>query len=326
VGQSFFNRANGPIFLAIVLLAGLCTLIGWQRERSRKLASKIFWPLVMAIILGVVLFFVGVRQGYALVAFILCGFVFFAILSEWLRETAAFHQSAGGNYLSAWWRLFLANRPRYGGYIVHLSIILITMGVIGSSIYATESDASLKPGEAMTIGSYRLVYENIVLQGGTSKMVMSANVSIYRGERLQYNMEPTKIYQVNYDQPMTQVAIHSNPAEDLYVILAAWSDGTATFKVLVNPMVMWLWIGGGVLLLGGLVAFWPAGRRLSTAEPEAATAQKNSDKIDEVKEEQIQQKNEGGERFCSQCGTRQQKGDRFCYKCGAPLGRGGDSE
>jgi hypothetical protein len=131
---------------------------------------------------------------------------------------------------------------------------------------------------------------------------------------------------VSYDQPVTEVAIHSTPVEDLYVILAAWNDGTATFKVLVNPMVMWLWIGGGIFLLGGLVAFWPAGRRLSAAEPETIITQSSSEKIDEAKAERMEQTHEGGERFCSQCGTSQQKGDRFCYKCGASLGRGGDSE
>lgn len=325
VGQAFFNRANGPIFMAIIFLAGLCTLVGWQRELSRKLALKFFWPLVTAIILGIVLFIAGVRQGYSLVAFSIGGFVFFAIIFEWLRETGAYHRSAGSNYPGAWWRLFLANRPRYGGYIVHLAIILMAMGVVGSSIYDTQRDASLKPGEAVTIRGYRLVYDEIGLEGGPGQMVMSATVSVYRGERLQYRMHPSKIFQVGYDQPVTEVAIHSTLVEDLYVILGAWNDGTATFKVLVNPMVMWLWIGGGLFLLGGLVAFWPARRRRGAVERVAPVTPESPEKTARAGEGRVPPAHEGGQRFCSQCGARRQQGGRFCTQCGAPLERGGNS-
>jgi cytochrome c-type biogenesis protein CcmF len=325
LGASFFNRADGPVFVAIVLLIGICTLIGWRRELSRKLAQKFLWPLVMAVVLGVVLFIVGVRQG--IVPFIICGFVFSAVLLEWSREAGAFHRSSGANILNAWWRLFLANRQRYGGYLVHLSILLITMGIIGSSFYDTEQDAALQPGEAMNIRDYRLVYNDTDLQGGATGMELITLVSVFRGEKLLYQLRPSKIYALNYDQPVTEVAIHSNPVEDLYVILAAWDDDTATFKVLLNPMVMWMWIGGGIFLLGGLVAFWPAGRKPGAAEAETLVIPAGTPDTGEVEKGQVQTTPEDeGRRFCPQCGARHQKGDRFCSECGAPLERGGDRD
>jgi len=265
VGPPFFNQVNGPIFLAIILLTGVCALIGWRRASIKNLLRNFLWPLVAALILVIVLFVLGIREWYALIAFPVCGFVLSTILYEWFRGTRARHRMRAENYLKAFWGLIGTNRPRYGGYIVHIAIILIAIGVIGSSFYELEKEVTLMPGESMTIKNYTLTYENMDRYETESKLVVTATLSVYNHGILKGTLTPEKYFHRTYEQPVTEVAIRTTLLEDLYVILIGWDeDGTTAFKVLVNPLVNWIWIGGGVFILGGLVAFWPDQRRLPT--------------------------------------------------------------
>ncbi|MFH1003105.1 MAG: heme lyase CcmF/NrfE family subunit [Chloroflexota bacterium] len=262
VGPPFFNQVNSPIFLAIILLAGVCTLIGWRQASARNLANHFLWPLVVALMVGVAIFVLGIRQWYALLAFIICSFVLATILYEWFRGTRARHRMRQGNYLKAFFGLIGANRPRYGGYIVHIAIVLIAIGVIGSSLFHTEAEATLAQGQSMSINNYTLTFNNLDHYQTESKLVVTATLSVTSDGRPIGQMTPEKYYHQNYDQPVTEIADRSTLAEDLYVILVGWDDaGNTSFKVLVNPLVTWIWIGGGVFLLGGVIAFWPDRRQ-----------------------------------------------------------------
>ena len=255
---SFFNQVSGPIFLAVVLLTGICTLIGWRRISLKGLMRNFLWPVVGAVILGIGLFLLGIREWPALIAFILVGLVLFTILYQWFRETRARHLSQEENYGKAFWSLLRANRPRYGGYLVHIGILLIATGVIGSSFYNVEKEVSLAPGESITVKNYTLIYQNMDRYQTQSKLVVSAPLSIYNDGKLLGKLVPEMHFHQNHRQPVTEVAIRSTLLEDLYVVLIGWDDkGTAAFKVLVNLLVDWIWIGGGVLAMGGLIAFWP---------------------------------------------------------------------
>jgi len=268
VGPPFFNQVNGPIFLAIILLAGICTLIGWRRPSIKNLLLNFLWPLAVALILVIVLFILGVREWYALIAFPVCGFVLSTIFYEWFRGTRARHRMRTENYLKSFWGLIVANRPRYGGYIVHIAVILIAIGVIGSSLYEVENEATLMPGESMTIKNYTLTYENLDYYETQSKEVVTVTLSVYNHGKLIGKLIPEKYFHRSYEQPVTEVAIRTTLREDLYVILVGWDEsGLATFKVLVNPLVNWIWIGGGVFVLGGLIVFWPDRQKLPTPKP-----------------------------------------------------------
>ncbi|MFC1971182.1 heme lyase CcmF/NrfE family subunit [Chloroflexota bacterium] len=289
VGELFFNRVNGPIFLAIILLAGICTLIGWRSTTLKNLVRSFFWPLVVAIFLCTVLFISGVRQWHALVAFFLCIFAFSIVFYVWFRDIRARHQAGADNYLKSFWNLFFNNRPRYGGYIVHLAIILMTIGIIGSSVYDIEKEVSLKPHESMTIRDYTLTYDKVEFSETASKLVATATLSVYNRGEFVTQVRPEKYFHRSYKQTVSEVAIHTNLREDLYVILAGCGeDGTAFFKVLVNPLVIWLWIGGVVFLLGGLIAFWPERRKLLTHESEITDLKEGAAVENEI-EKQIQE-------------------------------------
>ena len=258
VGPPFFNQVNGPIFLALILLAGICTLTGWRRVSIRNLTRHFLWPLLAGLILGIVIFILGVREWYALIGFPICGFVLTTILYEWSRGVKVRHQIRAENYFKAFWCLITTNRPRYGGYIVHIAILLMTIGIVGSSLYDVEQEVTLKPGEMMTIKNYTLTYENLDIYETENRAVVTTTLSVNNHGELVGKLVPEKYFHRSYKQPVTEVAIRTTLREDLYVILLGWDeDNTATFKVLVNPLVSWIWIGGGVFLLGGLIACWP---------------------------------------------------------------------
>ncbi|MFC2013888.1 heme lyase CcmF/NrfE family subunit [Chloroflexota bacterium] len=269
LGESFFNTVSLPIFMAIVFLTGLCIIIGWRQLVSKEFRRSILWPMIVALGIVIGLLVARISEWQAIIAFAVCGFVIAATSYQWLRELTARRRAQVENPQAKTISGFLwANKNRYGAYAIHMAIVLITIGIIGSSVYATEKEAILKPGESMRINQYTLNYDKMTFSFTEDKMIISTSVSVYQGKRLVAQLTPEKYIHRNYEQPVTEVAIRSTPVEDLDVILADWDiNHTAAFKVLVNPLVMWLWIGGGVLFLGGLICFWP--QRVNTEPPKS---------------------------------------------------------
>ena len=263
--QSFFNQVAIPFFLAVILLSGICILIAWRRPPIKKLRLNLLWPAVVALIVVIALVIAGIRQWYALVAFFFCTFVISAVLSQWFRDVFARHRAKAENYLTAFLNLLGSNKSRYGGYIVHIAIVLIAIGVVGSSLFDVEKEYVLKPGESMTINNYTLTYEALDWHGTPSKMVVTAEVSVYKGDRFISTLSPEVYFHPNFEQGVGEVDIRSTFIEDLYIILAGWEPVDsedlnkgyiAGFSVHINPLIIWIWIGGGVFLIGGLLAFW----------------------------------------------------------------------
>ena len=261
VGPPFFNQVNGPIFLLFLLLMGICPLIGWRRATPRNLLRNFLIPFLAGMGALALLLVFGVRAWYAILGFTVCAFVLATIFLEWSRGVRARHHK-GENYLVAFIRLIAGNRPRYAGYIVHIGIILIALAVLGEAVYKQEQEASLNPGESVSVGAYTLRYECMSSYPTQSKEVVSASLSVYNGGELVGTLAPAKTYHVNYENPVSEVAIKSNLMEDLYVILMGWEEvgGVAAFKVMVNPLMTWMWIGGVLFLAGTLLAVWPERR------------------------------------------------------------------
>ncbi len=321
VGQSFFNRVNGPLFLAIILLAGICTLIGWRPTLIKNFVRTLLGPIVPALVVTVVLLIIGIRQWYAIVVSFICVFVFLTILYKWFMEVWQYRKGVAKSYPKACWQLFSSNRPRYGGYIVHLAIIVMAIGILGSSMYDIKKEASLKQGDSITVEGYTIVYEGLDIRETPDKQVVAADISVYQGSELIAKMKPEKYYPSSYEQPVSEVAIRSTVFEDLYIILAGWeSNGTAAFTILVNPLVILLWIGGVIFLIGGLVAFWPGRLELPTLRPDSTSPKKDTG-IDNEIEQQVKQLRRSRGMNCPKCGTAYQKGNRFCSRCGTALSR-----
>ncbi|MBI2909344.1 MAG: heme lyase CcmF/NrfE family subunit [Chloroflexi bacterium] len=279
VGPDFFNRVNGPILLLLILLMGVCPLIGWRKASLNNVLHHFLAPFVVAVVLAVALIIIGVREVFAVAALSLCGFVAFTILLEWGRGVRARHRSKGENFVTAFASLVWGNRPRYGGYVVHLSIVLMVVGIVGSSFFKLEQESTLAPGQSMSIGNYTLKFEGLSEQPAPSREVVAASLSAYSGTRYLGQLNTEKQFHRSFQQPVTEVGIYTTPLEDLYIILGGWTqDGKATFKAFVNPLVVWIWIGGILLLIGSAVAFWPEKERemAPAVAPEVTTARRKA--------------------------------------------------
>ncbi len=260
VGPPFFNQVNAPIFLVLLAIIGVCPLIGWVRASGDNLIRNFLKPFIIAELITGLLFAFGVRKIVPLVFFSICAFVALTILMEVYRGLRAIRRSQGLGLITAIGKLVWSNKRRYGGYIVHLGIIAMAVGITASSAFKANKQSSLKPGQSITVKDFTVKYEDLTYDQLQGKEVIAADVGVYRGGRLIDRLSPQKIYHGPGDsKPHTKVAIRSTLTEDLYIILAGWDqDKTAVLDVIINPMVIWIWIGGYLLLgLGTVIAFWP---------------------------------------------------------------------
>jgi cytochrome c-type biogenesis protein CcmF len=258
VGPPYFKQVAGPLFGAMLLLMGIGPLMPWRRAARENLVANFKFPVLGTVAGLAVLFVVGIRDPFALLGYGLCLFVLGTIVLEFGRGALARHHATGENYLSALGNLVRRNNRRYGGYVVHLAMLLIGVGVIGSQIYQQQTQATLAPGESVTLGGYTLVANGIQTTTPPGVRVVDGELTV-NGERL----EAEKQYFDNFpQQPSTKVGLRSTPLEDLYVVLGGWTGDGATasisIAVFINPLVSWIWTGGLLLLLGTAISLWPA--------------------------------------------------------------------
>lgn len=261
VGPPFFNKVNTPFGLALLALTGLCPLFAWRKTTFKNLGNNFLLLFVLSAGGGVVFFLLGIRQTYPLISFTLSLFVMLSIFLEFSRGARARKKSVGEGILKALWTMVNRNKRRYGGYIVHVGIVLIFVGITGSA-FKVEKQATVKKGESFVIKDYTLRYDTLTRYPTAHKEVVAASLSIFNGGEKIGVLYPEKNFHRGQDQPATEVAIRSTLKEDLYVVLAGYEEDIATFKVLVTPLVIWIWIGGTVMALGTIFAMLPDRRKL----------------------------------------------------------------
>jgi len=257
VGPPFFNQVNVPIGLALLLLMGLCPLLAWRKASARNLTRTFLLPAGITIVAAGVLTAFGPAPPIALVAFTLAIFTAASILQDFHRG-AMVRRSHGEAYPLAVARLVARNHRRYGGYVVHIGMILLFAGMAGNA-FSAEREAVLKKGQSVALRQYTLRYEGASQYPTRSAQVTAATLTVFNSSKPVAVLSPQRnFHKTHPDQPMTEVAIRSTMMEDLYIILAGLGeDGTANFRVIINPLMMWMWIGSAVLTLGTLIAFWP---------------------------------------------------------------------
>ncbi len=241
VTVSFFNRLVSPIFLALILFLGIGSRINWQQNSPKELKQKLLHPFISAALLMVFLFLLGIRNWYALIGFFSCTFAIILIFSEWLTQIKKATTSIS----------------RYSAFFIHLGVILIAIGVIGSSLFSTETQVSLKPGETFVINQYVLKYEETRTRVTPDRKIVATTLTVFVEDKPVKNLTIEKSFYPRFDQVVTKVAIYSTLKGDLYLILASWTKDIATFKVLLFPLVVWIWIGGFVILFGTVIALLP---------------------------------------------------------------------
>ena len=256
-----YNRFMGPLGLLLVALIGICPLIEWRQISAERLLRSLWVQTAVAVVTALLLLLLGIHEPWAVVSFAVSAFVIATIILQLGKGVAARMRSAGENILVATARAVSNNRRRYGGQIIHLAIVLIVIGITGSQAYQTEVQVALAQGESVDVNGYTLVYKDYTFQSieeDGNKVRNQAVLDIYRGGRKVATVRPERNWHSNVEGAVTEVALRSNLKEDLYIVLANLeASGLAAFQVLINPMVVWLWIGGLVMLLGTLIAAWP---------------------------------------------------------------------
>jgi len=275
VGPPFYNRVAGPQFAALVLLMGLGPLLAWQKDSWLRLRQLLKIPSLIAGGTMGLLVITGVRDGVAVLSFGITALVAATTLAEFVRGLQArrlVYKEAFGTALA---RLIARNRRRYGGYIIHLGVTVMTLGILGSSLFQIETQGQLQQGEQLTLGRYVMVYDGLQqFLTNDDREVTRATVSVYRDEQLLGQLHPRRDFFLSSQQPMTIPGVRSTWEDDFYVLLVSWeplgAEG-ATFKLYVNPLINWVWAGGLVFILGTLVAVWPSHQPVSRAKPALQT-------------------------------------------------------
>ena len=259
----FFLIAFG---LPLLALTGIGPAVAWRRASPGALTRTFRWPAASAIAAALVLWLAGFASSAAgLTALSLCAFVTITIGLEFARGTAARRLLRGGSWPAALVDLVNHNRRRYGGYIVHLAIVLLVVGITASSAYATVREQHLALGQSMRIDGYTLTNRGLFTTRAGNRLTTAVRLSVMKDGHALATLTPgqSAFTDAAAQQPtLNQVDIHTlTPSlTDLYGILQGIDSngsGGVEVKVLVNPMVGLVWLAGGVFLIGALVVIWP---------------------------------------------------------------------
>ena len=259
VGEPFYNQVNGHIFLGLMFLMGVGPLLPWRRAGGRSFRRTLLYPFVAAAVSLVVMAIIGIRNPYALAAYTLFVLVAAGILQEWIRGTRV-RRGRGEAYPIAFLKLIASNRPRYGGYVVHLAVLVLGVGIVGSSFYGVQRDVLLSPGESVTIEGYEVTYRDSRTIQQPDRRESFYTVDVSRDGQPVTTLEAERTFYPEFNISATRAGIRSTPVEDLYVVSSESREGDPSigFRIFVNPLVWWMWLAGPIMIAGTAVALWPS--------------------------------------------------------------------
>jgi cytochrome c-type biogenesis protein CcmF len=259
VAAPFFNQWMVPIGLIMLLLTGIGPLLAWRRSTVDNLRTQFLVPTTCGLVLGGTVVALGVPFWSAGLCFTFSGFVVGTIAQEFWRGARVRQQTSGTDMFTALVGLVGRNKRRYGGYLVHVGIVLMFLGFAGSDMKKHET-LVMKPGQVAHVGGYDIRHDRIRVTDDGRKQMVSAELTIFKDGGELTKMYPARwFFRKHEDQPTTEVAIRRTLAEDLYIVMPQFEAGqqSANIEVTVTPLVNWLWLGFGVLALGTLIAVLP---------------------------------------------------------------------
>ena len=280
VGAPFFNRMTLPLIAALLFLLGVGPALPWRAATREELRTRFVAPgLAAAAAIAIAAAF-GTRNLYAYAAFAFAGWAAASNLGEFWRGARARMRTKGEGAGVALVRLVRSNGRRYGGYIAHLGVLAMAVGIAASSAFRSEVERTLRPGETLEIEGYRLRFDGVAARDEPRRFVVWADMALLDGDgEVADVLQPRLNFYRTSDQPITTPAVRERPHEDLYLVLMAFDRNGAnvTIQALVEPLVAWIWIGGGIVGAGALVSLLAGPRsrrpgRLSRADPGRARA------------------------------------------------------
>jgi cytochrome c-type biogenesis protein CcmF len=259
VGPPFFNKWMTPIGLILLFLTGVGPLLAWRKSTLSNLWQQFRWPMLGAVIAGAASTVFGIGLWPAGTCFALCAFVTITIGQEFLRGANVRHRATGVDLFTALVGLFARSRRRYGGYVIHLGVVLAFVGFAGNA-FSRQEDVNLVPGQQVVMKPYVVRYRSLNVTDDGQKQMITASVDVTRNGKPVGGLYPARwFFHGHEDQPTTEVALRRTPSDDLYVVLAGYDvqSQRATLAVHVNPLVNWIWMGVGVILIGTFIALLP---------------------------------------------------------------------
>ena len=271
VGPPFFNTVNVPLGLLLLALTGIGPLIAWRKASVSNLKRQFVGPSAFGIVAGVALFVLGMREPYAVVAYALCGFVTGTIVQEFYKGVRARQSIHDESIITGFLHLVGRNRRRYGGYIVHAGIVMLFAAFAGMA-FKGEHDVSLKTGESYEAKDpyghqWRFVSQGVSTSTRADRDIVAVGLEAFRdGKRVGIISSEKRTYvdarRNELFKPITEVGIRTTAELDTYVVLAGVrGKDTAELRVTFNPLVVWVWAGGFVMMIGGLIVMWPQAER-----------------------------------------------------------------
>ncbi len=260
VAEPFYNKWMAPVGLVLLFLTGIGPLLGWRKSTMSSMRSQLMWPVISGVVIGGASLAMGFPFWTTGLCFALCALVTGTIVQEFWRGTNVRRDATGSDFFTALVGLVGRNKRRYGGYIVHVGVVLFFLGCAGQT-YKREVKLLLKPGEQTTLGQYTVRHDALSVSDDGRKQMVIASMTVFENGK-----EVDKVYPAKWffkgresEQPTTEVAIRRRPAEDLYIVLANFevATQTASVQVVINPLVNWIWFGFGILALGTGITLLP---------------------------------------------------------------------
>ncbi|MBI2202597.1 MAG: heme lyase CcmF/NrfE family subunit [Candidatus Rokubacteria bacterium] len=258
VGAPFFNQVNVPLFLALIFLMGVGPLIAWRRASVDNLKRNFLWPVLIGIVSAAVFFALGIRSTLAVLTFALTMFVAATVALDLVRATRA-RLRMQERLIPAVGGLLLRHNRRYGGFLVHVGILVIAVGVTGSHAWSVQTETTLKTGETATLAGYSFRFDGLRASEESNHFKVTGAFTVTNGTTRAVTLLPAKKFYPQEQSPIAYVDYRLGLVDDLYLVLGDFArDGSqATVKMQVNRLVSWIWIGGLILTLGAALAILP---------------------------------------------------------------------
>ncbi|MCP3902438.1 MAG: heme lyase CcmF/NrfE family subunit [Planctomycetes bacterium] len=260
VGPPFYNRVVAPMGVLLVAVMALGPVLAFGRSAAGKIAQSLRGPATGAAIVTAIVAFSGTHSVWALVCVAITALGTFAVIVDFTRTVSARRRSTGETWPTASARLIDRDHRRYGGRLAHLGLMMAVIGIAGSSLFSTDDLFRLKPGETTRVGPYSMTFAGLEQLRMANYTAFEATVNLTDNRGRTVTLRPQcRFYDTWSEKPNTEVAIRSTLRHDLYVSVVGWENlGAITaIEVRINPLVMWIWIGGFVAGLGGLFCMLP---------------------------------------------------------------------
>ncbi len=258
VGASFYNKVIAPFGLLLAAMMAMGPALVMGTDAARKLVRAMIVPVIFGLLTAVAIYLTGIKNGWALLCAAITGTLIVSYLINLVKQVALRIQ-AGENPLAAFVHLLDGNHRRYGGQTIHIGMMMMIVGITGSGLFVEKQDLSIKEGQSAQIAGYDVKYEKLIERRGPNYKAVQATIVVTDPKGGVQTLYPETQFFDKTTQPHSQIALESNARRDLYINLSAWEANGAVvaMQVIINPLVSWIWVGGIVLSVGGLISLLP---------------------------------------------------------------------